>query len=63
MTENRHDEMKQMLDDVLNEDITLNIPLGDLIWTIIYYSYMMRDNEDMLFQITLIIQIIYPKEK
>ncbi len=49
MTENRRDEMKQMLDDILNEDITLNIPLEDLIWTIINYSYMMRDIEDELF--------------
>jgi hypothetical protein len=49
MTENRHDEMKQMLDNILNEDITLNIPLEDLIWAIINYSYMMRDIEDELF--------------
>lgn len=49
MTENRRDEMKQMLDDILKEDITLNIPLEDLIWTIINYSYMMRDIEDKIF--------------
>ena len=45
------DEMKQIKDNILKEedDITLKISLNDLIWSIIVYSYNMRNIEDELF--------------
>lgn len=49
MVENKRVEI---LHNILQEDkdIIINIPLKDLIWTIICYSYNMRDIEDEMFK-------------
>lgn len=44
------EELKEKVDNIIKEDKTINVPLKDLIWTIVAYSYEMRDIEDELFK-------------
>ena len=50
MSYNQRDEMHNMLNEIVQENISVNIPLTDLVWTMIVYSYEMRDIEDELFK-------------
>lgn len=43
------EELKEKVDNIIKEDKTINVPLKDLIWTIVAYSYEMRDIEDEMF--------------
>ena len=43
------EELKEKVDSIIKEDKIINVPLKDLIWTIVAYSYEMRDIEDEMF--------------
>ena len=44
-------DIQKVTDNILedNKEVTIHIPLEDLVWTIVSFSYMMRYNEDEAF--------------
>lgn len=43
------EELKEKVDNIIKEDKTINVPLKDLIWTMVAYSYEMKYIEDKMF--------------
>lgn len=45
------DNIKDIVDKIIqDDDLIINIPLSDLIWTIVVFSFSMRNIEDELFK-------------
>lgn len=44
-------DIRKVTDNIIedNKEVILHIPLEDLVWAIVYFSYSMRDDEDEAF--------------